>query len=186
MITINITAEALDVFNAITGLIGAGLTFAALWFTYLNLKEIKEQFYEQNRGAAVFYISNINGTSRANLVFKNYGNSPLVIKSVSCNPPISWSKTPLKEMSGIKTLVECENIFLAPQQLISSHFDFEKYPHNEFKVTLEYTTCGKSYTEDFNVDLTFDANLLNLRTSLEDKNLEVINHSIQQLSDRFL
>ena len=48
----------------------------AIVYTYKNLKEIRDQFFEQNRGQLVFYLDYSAVEALSYLVLKNFGSSP--------------------------------------------------------------------------------------------------------------
>lgn len=69
------------------GLILSLVTFigsiVAIYYTYQNLKEMKKQlaeqknqYFEQNRGNLIFYISKAGNSMLHSLIIKNFGNSP--------------------------------------------------------------------------------------------------------------
>lgn len=176
--------EILSSSISIVAVIVSGL---AAWFTYKNLKEIKNQFFEQNRGNAIFYIDKIHRGEAYTLVLKNYGHSPVKILSISIDPEIDWAKSNLSVPSKCN-FSNCKNVFIAPQRFISSDFIFRNYPDETFKITLEYETCGKIFKETYDIDLSFTHNLIETKQSPKNeiRALQHINESIQQLSDRFL
>lgn len=58
-------------------------SIVAIYYTYQNLKEMKKQlaeqknqYFEQNRGNLVFYISKNRENIIHSLIIKNFGNSP--------------------------------------------------------------------------------------------------------------
>lgn len=57
---------------------------------------------------------------------------------------------------------EAKNVFLAPQQHISSGFDFRDYPDKVFDVEISYETCGKVITENYTIDINFIGNILTI------------------------
>lgn len=160
--------------------------FAAL-FTYKNLKEIRNQFFEQNRGNIVFYIDTIKSGTFHRLIIKNFGNSPAKLLSLSISPDIDWAKAN-STLSSKFNVSNFKNIFLAPNQHVSSEFNFKGYPDEVFKVEIKYETCGKTILESYSVDLHFFHTALSGAKKIDDElsALKEINNSIQQLSRRFL
>ncbi|WP_049730466.1 hypothetical protein [Dorea sp. D27] len=163
----------------------------AAWFTYRNLKEIRNQFFEQNRGNLVFSITEVKKGAFRSTVLKNYGNSPARLISLKITPELKWSDVSDGDYEGLDNnpvLSNCKNVFLAPNQFISSDFYFEGYPHETFNVEINYETCGKIFSISYAIDLRYGDNLV---TSVSDtkeqsKILKEISHNIEQLSDRFL
>ena len=79
------------------GLILSLITFIgsiiAIWFTYLNLKEMRKQlkeqqnqYFEQNRGNILFYIRKSDVSVTHDLIIKNFGNSPAKLLSLEISP----------------------------------------------------------------------------------------------------
>ena len=79
------------------GLILSLVTFigsiVAIYYTYQNLKEMKKQlaeqknqYFEQNRGNPVFYISKNRESIIHSLIIKNFGNSPAKLISLKITP----------------------------------------------------------------------------------------------------
>lgn len=159
----------------------------AALFTYKNLREIRNQFFEQNRGNLVFYINKIKRGDWHTLILKNYGNSPAKLLSLTVNPEIDWSKTEW-DIPDDSKITNCKNVFIAPKQFISSDFSFSNYPDNIFEVTISYKTCGKVISDTYVIDLSFTSYLVDAKitSSNELKALDAISENIQQLSERFL
>lgn len=106
------------------GLILSLVTFigsiVAIYYTYQNLKEMKKQlaeqknqYFEQNRGNLVFYISKNRESIIHSLIIKNFGNSPAKLISLKITPDLDWDKsgeTGLKDFN----ITNLKNVFLAP------------------------------------------------------------------------
>ena len=86
------------------GLILSLVTFigsiVAIYYTYQNLKEMKKQlaeqknqYFEQNRGNLVFYISKNRESIIHSLIIKNFGNSPAKLISLKITPDLDWDKS---------------------------------------------------------------------------------------------
>lgn len=166
----------------------------AIYFTYQNLKEMKkqlaeqkDQYFEQNRGNLIFYITKSNVDILHSLIIKNFGNSPAKLLSLKISPDLNWEKA---GQSGIEELniSNVKNIFLAPQQHISSIFDFRSYPEKSFDIEINYETCGKIITEEYTIDIDYIGKLLTPGSDPENplKALKNINESIISLSNKFV
>ena len=85
-------------------------------------------------------------------------------------------------------ITNIKNVFLAPQQHISSAFDFRSYPNKSFDIEICYETCGKMITENYSIDIDFIGNLLTMEPEIKDElsALKNINKSITALSDKFI
>lgn len=158
----------------------------AVYYTYRNLKEIKNQFFEQNRGNIVFYIEKERNNILYSLIIKNYGYSPAKLISIELDPTLDLSKTmsPLPQEFNI---LNSKDIFLAPNKSVMSQFDFRKYPDKEFNVKITYETCKKIFIEEYKINLGYSSNIIELVPDIKttERGLKEINNSIQQLSDKF-
>lgn len=75
-------------------------SIVAIYYTYQNLKEMKKQlaeqknqYFEQNRGNLVFYISKNRENIIHSLIIKNFGNSPAKLISLKITPDLDWGKS---------------------------------------------------------------------------------------------
>lgn len=166
----------------------------AIYYTYQNLKEMrkqlneqKAQYFEQNRGNLIFYISKSDIGITHDLIIKNFGNSPAKLISLKITPDLDWSKAGQTGVDDFN-ITKLNNIFLAPQQHIGTLFDFTNYEETELDVEICYTTCEKQFTENYKIDLNYLHKVL--RTELKIDNelqaLKYINKSINALSDKFI
>lgn len=180
------------------GLILSFFTFIgsviAIYYTYQNLKEMKKQlneqknqYFEQNRGNLVFYIAKSGVDVFYSLIIKNFGNSPAKLLSLKMTPDLEWGKAGEKDLNDFN-ITNLKNVFLAPQQHISSGFDFRDYPDKVFDVEISYETCGKVITENYTIDINFIGNILTMEPHIRDElsALKHINKSIKHLSDKFI
>ena len=92
----------------------------------------------------------------------------------------------------IKAISESNNFVLAPNQKISSWFDFKEYSEQKFDVEIVYETLGKKYVEKYTINLDFVNNIDWLvKYSIDDmskdykQSLYTLNNSIQDLTDKF-
>lgn len=170
-----------------TSFIATLCAIAAIIYTAKNLKEIKKQFFEQNRGSLVFYITKTNDDILDWTIIKNFGNSPAKLLSLKITPELDWKKAGTEEL-GTAILTNAKNIFLAPGQHIKSAFDFRNYPETKFEVELTYETCGKTFSDKYNIDLNYAEYTITLDPSIKDEisGLKYIYKGIKTLNDRFL
>lgn len=180
------------------GLILSLVTFigsiVAIYYTYQNLKEMKKQlaeqknqYFEQNRGNLIFYISKAGNSMLHSLIIKNFGNSPAKLISLKIDPDLDWNKAGHTGLSQLN-ITNLKNIFLAPQQHISSEFDFSHYPDTIFNIEICYETCGKEISEKYVIDINYTSKLLTARPSINTPvdALKSINESIISLSEKFI
>lgn len=180
------------------GLILTFITLAgsivAIYFAYRNLKEMQKQlaeqqsqYFEQNRGNLIFYITKSGSSVLHSLVVKNFGNSPAKLLSIEIIPDLDWEKVGQADMKKFN-ISNLNNIFLAPQQNITSSFDFRSYPDKQFEVKLTYETCKKTFTEEYSINIDFMEKTLKTEPQIKDEvsALKNINRSIESLSDKFI
>lgn len=177
-----------EILSCVIASIAMAITGIAAFFTYRNLREIRKQFFEQNRGNLVFYIRKGQQDKITDLlVIKNFGNSPAKLLSLKITPELDWkkSKHPLPDKCNI---TNCKNVFIAPKYYISSSFNFRGYPDKIFEVELHYQTCGKEIKEQYIIDMNYASSLVETIPDIRDEleGLKAINNSIRQLSDRLL
>lgn len=166
----------------------------AIYYTYQNLKEMrnqlneqKNQYFEQNRGNLIFYIAKSDVGITHDLIIKNFGNSPAKLISLKITPDLDWSKA---GQSGVVdfNITKLNNNFLAPQQHIGTIFDFTYYEENELDVEICYSTCNKHFTESYKIDLNYLHKVLRTEPNIDNElqALKYINKSINALSDKFI
>lgn len=181
--------------------IGIILSFAtfigsviAIYYTYQNLKEMrkqlneqKKQYFEQNRGNIVFYICKSTVGITHDLIIKNFGNSPAKLISLNITPDLDWSKAGQTGVDDFN-VTKLKDIFLAPQQHISTVFDFTKFEATELDVEIKYTTCDKEFTERYRIDINSLHSVLTLEPKIDDElsALKNINKSLVAISDKFI
>lgn len=166
----------------------------AIYYTYQNLKEMrkqlneqKAQYFEQNRGNLIFYISKSDIGITHDLIIKNFGNSPAKLISLKITPDLDWSKAGQTSVDDFN-ITKLNNIFLAPQQHIGTLFDFTNYEETELDVEICYTTCEKQFTENYKIDLNYLHKVLRTEPKIDNElqALKYINKSINALSDKFI
>lgn len=166
----------------------------AIYYTYQNLKEMRKQlneqkgqYFEQNRGNLIFYISKSDIGITHDLIIKNFGNSPAKLISLKITPDLDWSKAGQTGVDDFN-ITKLNNIFLAPQQHIGTLFDFTNYEETELDVEICYTTCEKQFTENYKIDLNYLHKVLRTEPKIDSElqALKYINKSINALSDRFI
>lgn len=169
-------------------------SIVAIYYAYRNLKEMqkqlneqKNQYFEENRGNLIFYITKSSISVTHDLIIKNFGNSPAKLISLKISPDLDWSKAGQAHVNDFN-ITKLNNIFLAPHQHIGTIFDFRKFEENELDIEIKYTTCGKEYTEQYKIDLNYLHKVFTLEPDIEDEltALKYINKSITSLSDKFI
>ena len=134
--------------GTIVSLLALIASIIAVILTYKNLSEMKKQLNEQ--------------------LIKNFGNSPAKLMSLKISPDLDWSKTGHSNISEFN-ITKLSNIFLAPQQHICTIFDFTDFDKTELAVEIHYSTCGKEFTESYNVDLNYIHKVLSVEPDIKDE-----------------
>ena len=171
--------------------IGTGiLAFISVIAMIVTVIQNSKMKFETSKANIVFYIDYNIQTGQYFLVLKNFGNSVGKLLSMTIVPDLDWTKTKFNQQ--LEPLTNSKNVLLAPNQKISSWFDFEDYPDTIFDIHLEYETLGKLQKEDYIIDLSYTKNLDWLVSySIDDntkdykKILYKIDNSIKDLSDKF-
>ena len=171
----------------------AGITlfgiFVSIGIAIATLVQNHNIVKNNSRAHILFYIDYHPQTNRYFLVIKNFGNDVGKLIKIEITPRLDWSKCKFKQ--DLKPLTDVTDVLLAPQQKISSWFDFDEYPDKVFKVKLSYRTLNKTYTEEYQIDLSFINNKDWIHNYAFDDNsngykevLYRINNSILELSQK--
>ena len=188
----NLAPEAkIALLGVVVSVLTLSASIVATCFAYKNLKEIKNQFFEMNRGNLVFFFEEPTDVGMTSTVLKNFGNSPAKLISLKIIPDLDWTKVTLPDARDISNQFRASNftdVLLAPGHHIESHFLFQNYPDEVFEVSLEYITCGKTFKYTYTLNRCYTKSLLITSPSMYDElsALKEINHSILELSRRFL
>lgn len=121
------------------------------------------------------------------MIIKNFGNSPAKLLSLKISPDLDWSKIGHSDVSEFN-ITKLSNIFLAPQQHISTIFDFTDFNETELTIEIQYSTCNKEFTELYKVGLNYVHKVLSIDPDITDElsALKNINKSINALSNKFI
>lgn len=162
----------------------------SLIISIITLIQNRNIIENSNKADLIFYIDYNPQISTYFLIIKNFGNSVGKLISLEVTPKLDWKKTKFKQ--DLVALTEARNILLAPNQKVSSWFDFKGYPDNKFSVKIEYSSNNKIYRNEYSIDLNYINNVDWLTqyafddTSKDNKEaLYKINNSIRDLTDKF-
>ena len=165
------------------------LSIVAIIISIKTLKQSNESIMESSRANIVFYVDTLTG-SKQFLTMKNFGNSVGKILSVKITPKPDYTKSPLLSGNSNPILIDYSNIVLAPNQCIKSWFPFSQYPDKKFKVHIEYETLGKTYKEDYSIDLSYIEAIDYIYRApfdVKDEKAALVNigNSLDRISERF-
>lgn len=146
--------------NNIKNLITSNIDTLALFvnvvialLTYRNLREFKNNNFEENRGQIIFYIEKTHPTLGYNLVIKNFGKSIAKVIDFKVTPDIRY-KNGQRSISD-----DYKNITLAPNQSLVCNSMLTEHKNDYFEVYIKYETCSKIFDIEYNVNLSILKNL---------------------------
>lgn len=185
LFTLNNT-EKIELFSMIASLI---TSIVAICISIKTLKQSNNAITESSRANILFYIDTLTGGQQF-LTLKNFGHSVGKVVSVNITPELNYSKNPTMPDKPNPVLVNYSNILLAPNQCIKSWFPFSNYPDKELQIHIEYETLGKTYIEDYPIDLSYIKAIDYLQkdsfhTKDEKSALVDIGNTLRRLSERF-
>lgn len=158
--------------------------------TIVTIKKNSKIIKESNRAQIIFYIDYNPACDMYFLIIKNFGKSIGKLLKLQVTPKLDWQKTKFKQ--DMIPLTEATDILLAPNQKVSSWFDFKEYPDRVFDVVIEYETLNEVYKDNYKIDLNYIGNIDWLTPyALDDHSkdnkavLYKINNSIRDLTDKF-
>lgn len=143
---------------------------------------------ENSRAKIIFYIDYIRSNDKFFLTIKNFGNSIGKINYIKVNPKLDYKKIPMYKQKH-PVITDAKNFVLAPNQKISSWFNFRNYPDKVFNIEISYDTINKTYVEKYKIDMNFIDTVENLYHSPIDCNDEIqalvwIEHQLSEISER--
>ena len=156
----------------------------------VSIKQNNKILEENSRANILLYVDFSPATNRYYIVIKIFGHSLGKVTNIKTSPKLDWKKTKFNQ--DIPVITESTNFVLAPNQKISSWFDFREYPNQKFDVELVYETLGKKYVEKYTINLKFVNNIDWLtKYSFDDtsndykQSLYTLNNSIEDFTDKF-
>lgn len=185
----NTLLSASDWIQLIGIIVGLITSIVAIIISIQTLKQSNESILENSRANIVFYIDTLTGAQQY-LVIKNFGNSIGRIISIEINPKPDYSKSPKLSGKPNPIITDYKNILLAPNQCIKSWFPFSNYPDKKFEISVSYETLGKTYTENYPIDLSYIEAIDYLKktafyTDDEKEALVDINNTLIRFSEKF-
>ncbi len=171
----------------IIAIISASLfSLIAIIISVATLKQSNNAITESSRANIMFYIDTLTGGQNY-LVLKNFGNSVGKVLDIDISPNIQYSKS--NDNAKMSVITEFTNITLAPGQYIKSWFDFTDYPDKIFNVKLKYETLGKTYEENYTLNISYINSIdylsvYSLDVVDEKEALLKINNSLLRLNEK--
>lgn len=189
MIKIFCDLSSTDKIQIIATIVTALGILVGLVISIITLKQNNKFKREESRANIVCYIEHITKTANSYIVIKNYGNSIGKVLRVTLNKDIDLNKILGITNKDYKNIFQRENYLLAPNQKITSWYDFMNNKVEEFTVTIEYETLGKRYKEDYLISPDFvhsvvytDKNMSGLDKT--ESMLYKMNESLREISEK--
>lgn len=148
--------------------------------TYRNLKEFKNNNFEENRGQILFYIEKTHPTLGYSLVIKNVGKSIAKVIDFKITPDIRYESNQRSISDDYK------NITLAPNQALICNSMLKEYSIEYFEVYIQYETCSKVFDINYNANLSILKNLTFILPNIKDKSdgFNEINRTLLGISNK--
>lgn len=180
------TADKIEIISTIITTLGILLSFFISIFTLRQNNKFKR---EESRANIICYIEHISKTNNSYIVIKNFGNSVGKVLHISVDKDINFNKLLGITDSNFKNIFELENYVLAPNQKISSWFNFSNHSIEDFTVTIEYKTLGKKYKEKYLLSSKYVHSVIytEKRNSAHDKTQNILNNmneSLREISEK--
>lgn len=189
MIKIFCDLSSTDKIQIIATIVTALGILVGLVISIITLKQNNKFKREESRANIVCYIEHVTKTANSYIVIRNYGNSIGKVLKVTLNKDIDLNKILGITNKDYKNIFQRENYLLAPNQKITSWYDFMNNKVEEFTVTIEYETLGKRYKEDYLISPDFvhsvvytDKNMSGLDKT--ESMLYKMNESLREISEK--
>lgn len=174
--------------NIISIIASSILSTIAIIISVITLKHSSKTTFESSRANIVFYVDTLTGGQQF-LTIKNFGNSLGTIINIDISPKPDYSKSPKLKDVSVPVITNYTDISLAPNQCIKSWFPFSQYPDKKFNITVQYKTLGKTYTENYPIDISYIEAIDYIRKTSVPNDiphaLKDINETLQNISERF-
>ncbi len=181
----NIT-DKIQIISTIVTAIGIIVSFI---ISIITLRQNNKFKREETRANIICYIEHISKTSNSYIVIKNLGNSVGKVLRVTLDKNIDLNKILGINSKKYKNIFQRENYILAPNQKISSWYNFIDHDVEDFTVTIEYETLGKKYKESFLLSSKYIHSVISTDKSnsshdATQKLLNNINESLREISEK--
>ncbi len=178
-------SDKIEIFSIIASLV---TSIIAIVISIITLKKSSNAVIESSRANIMLYFD-ISTKANSYIVLKNFGNSIGKITKIEISPKLNYSKSP-NFTGNNNTVIQFDNVVLAPNQTIKSWFPFLNYPDKLFKIDLYYKTLNKDYEEHYSLDINYSDDLDYLYMKSVDipdeKNALVsINNSLIRFIEKF-
>ena len=155
----------------------------------ITLKQNNKFKREESRANIVCYIEHMTKTENSYIVIKNYGNSVGKILNITIDKDIDLNKVLGITDSNFQNIFQRRNYLLAPNQKISSWYNFIQHDIEDFTVIIEYETLRKKYNEQYLLSSKYVHSVISTDKSMSkhdetQKLLNNINESLREISEK--
>ncbi|MDD4387566.1 MAG: hypothetical protein PHD15_07455 [Clostridia bacterium] len=178
--------DKIQIISTIITTIGILVSFI---ISIITLKQNNKFKREESRANIVCYIEHISKSSNSYIVIKNFGNSVGKVINITMNKDIDLNKILGITSKDFKNILQRKNYLLAPNQKVSSWYNFIQHDIEDFTVTLEYETLGKIYKEDYLLSSKYVHSVVYTDKSKsgynkEENILNNMNESLREISEK--
>jgi len=179
-------SERIQIIATLTTMVGI---VVSLIFAIFTLRQNNKFKREEARANIVCFIEHITKTSNSYIVIKNFGKSIGRVIDVTLAAYVDIDKIVGITDSNFENILKQKNYILAPDQKISSFYNFIDYDIDDFTVTISYETLGKTYKEEFLLKPRLAHNVVStVKTSSNYNNTENLlsnmNESLREISEK--
>lgn len=175
-----------EVFNIITSI----TSVIAIIISFITLKKMYEQDFENNKGEINIYIDTDPINSKAYLIIKNCGKSSANLLYCNCDKEII-PKVPdeLKNKLNIQSLLSFKDYLLMPNQKIVQEIDYNSIKDTTLLFVGEYLTLNRKIKFNYSTNTNYLSHQIFWRTKFTQKSdlskmLNELNNSILLIAQK--
>lgn len=155
----------------------------AIVISVVSLRQNSKMIEESSRPVIGIYSDSINpGNPMFYLIVKNFGNSTAVITKFDYDYDLKDCYKFRADRDYLKDLVNCT---IAPHQSRICSLDYQKISR-PIKFDIEYTSCNKTYSDSFTIDLKTGVSMPIGKVATKDMELRTISYTLQEMLTKHL
>ena len=172
VITVSDVIEAIGIFvSLITSIV-------AIAVSVKTLRQNSEMIEESTRPVISVYAQSINpGVPMFYLVVKTFGATTAYMES--CDSVFDFSNC-YKGKNSRNYIEDLGKCVIAPHQSRTCFLDYQKVPCN-VHFSIKYSSSSKTYSDEFDVNLKAAASMPCMKFATENKELQSISYSLQEM-----
>lgn len=140
-----------DIIQIISTIITAITAISSILIAKSTLKQNNQLFKEANQADVYILITPCWNKQYYQLNVHNYGKSSANIIKIDISPDLSYDVF----APANQPITKCENIYLAPNQSISTLIPHRDYKNKTVDITIKYTSLGNTITKSYSQDLRY-------------------------------